>query len=429
MKTAQRLKKPVSIAQLNGWRMHRQYLDRPYSGKSIVDLIKQIGWIYSPGCSTPYLALRARMPSFKTADLNKLVFSDNFQLVQLETLRGCTMLLPREHAGAALRIRNRTFTELAKQARQLMPFGDAELEQLRLAILKSLQAGPKTTDQIRNAVPSALIRDFPLECKRIGLAGSLSLAVNLLKEEGKILKIQTKRRLDSNEYSYALLSDILPEIDLFGLRAEEANRQLAAHYFKVEAPARARDFAWWAGINVTDAMKAAAEVRPTLVSVEVEGSGDEYLISEADLEAFREFERNDTVSVSLIPYRDTFLKGQREIVNRFVRDEHADKPFSRIKGKLVNDPLATVVADGEVIGVWQWNSTKKEIDYILFDSAPSRNLERGIRKRASDMSDFIRASLGEIRLQGLDVGPHQITCIHELKTFWGRGVRVDASAV
>src|SRR5215470_17169950 len=143
--TIQKIKKPISLEQINSWRMHRQFLDKPYTGKGIIDLLKAIGWLYSPGCSTPYLALWSRMSSFKTDDLNKLVFDDP-KLVQVETLRGCTMLVPREQASVALRIRSRTFTELAKQARQYMPINEGEMEKLKGSILKVMHSASKTMD-------------------------------------------------------------------------------------------------------------------------------------------------------------------------------------------------------------------------------------------------------------------------------------------
>src|ERR1051326_7249565 len=133
--TTSKGKRPATIAHLNRWRMHRQFLDHPFGSKNVLDLIKSVGWIYSPGCSTPYLSLWARMNSFKTEDLNRLVF-DERKIVQLETLRGCTMLVPRDQAAVALRIRTRTFTELAKQARQQMPVSDAEMERLKTSILR-----------------------------------------------------------------------------------------------------------------------------------------------------------------------------------------------------------------------------------------------------------------------------------------------------
>ena len=118
--TSSKVKKSVPLAHLNAWRMRRQFLDHPFTSKNLLDLVKSIGWVYSPGCSTPYLSLWARTPSFKAEDLNRLVFDDR-KLIQLETLRGCTMLVPRDQANIALRIRTRTFTELGKQARQQMP--------------------------------------------------------------------------------------------------------------------------------------------------------------------------------------------------------------------------------------------------------------------------------------------------------------------
>src|SRR6476660_5959601 len=98
-----KLKKQVSLPHLNSWRMHRQCLDHPFETNNLLDLINAVGWIYSPGCSTPYLSLWARSSSFKAAELDKLVFDDH-KLIQLETLRGCTMLVPRDQARVALRI-------------------------------------------------------------------------------------------------------------------------------------------------------------------------------------------------------------------------------------------------------------------------------------------------------------------------------------
>jgi hypothetical protein len=405
--------------------MRRQYLDRPYPSKNILELIKAVGWIYSPGCSTPYLSLWARMNGFKAEDLNRLVF-DEGKLVQLETLRGCTMLVPREHAAIALRIRSHTFTELAKQARSQMPISEADMEKLKASVLRALENGARTTDQLSRAVPATLVKDFPPELKRIGLSNSLSLCINLLKEDGRIVKTHTRRRLDSTDYSHALLSSILPEVDPFEMRSQEACMRLAVQYFKSEAPARVRDFAWWAGVNVTDAIKAVAEAKPKLVPVAVEGSKEEYLIAEDDLDGLYSFTADDSV-LTFIPYRDTYLKGQREIVDRFVPSAHADKPFSRWKGKLINDPLATIVRNGQVIGVWEWNESDKDVDAVLFEDMP-KAVEKVIRKQADSLANFIRSNLGEIRLQGLDYGPHQMTGIRQLQAFWGKGAHVNVSA-
>src|SRR5437016_13259797 len=95
--TGSKVRKPVSFPHLNAWRMRRQFLDRPFGSKNLVELIKYIGLIYSPGRSTPYLSLWARMTPFRAEDLNRLVLDDN-KLLQLETLRRFTMSVPRDQA-------------------------------------------------------------------------------------------------------------------------------------------------------------------------------------------------------------------------------------------------------------------------------------------------------------------------------------------
>jgi hypothetical protein len=175
---------------------------------------------------------------------------------------------------------------------------------------------------------------------------------------------------------------------------------------------------------VTDAIRGTGELKPKLVPIAVEGSGDEFLMHEAEIDEFFAFEPQE-FAINFIPYRDTYLKGQREIVNRFIASEHADKPFSRWKGKLINDPLATVILNGRVVGVWEWNEDDEDVDLLLFDSNIPKSAEKAINKRASDLANFIRSTLGEVRLQGLDYGPHQMTGIHDLKAFWGKGAHVD----
>jgi hypothetical protein len=154
-----------------------------------------------------------------------------------------------------------------------------------------------------------------------------------------------------------------------------------------------------------------------LVSIAIEDTKDEYFISEAGLEDLHSFTPDES-AINFIPYRDTFLKGQREIVDRFLGMEHGDKPFSRWKGKLINDPLATIIHNGRVVGVGNGTFQKgRRRDPVR---CPAKSVEKTIASGLMDLAGFIRGNLGEIRLQGLDYGPHQMTCIHDLKAFWGR---------
>jgi hypothetical protein len=410
--------KSFSLEHINAWRMHRQWLDRPFKGRSLVDLIQSVGWIHSPGCSTPYLSLWARMSSFRPATLNRLVFKEQ-KLIQLETLRGTTMLLPREHAAIALRVRSRTFSELTEQAEGMLPITSRELIQLKDSVLGALESATKNDDEILKSVPSKLVREFPSTLRRIGMTGSLRLAINLLKEEGRIVKIQSDRQLDSTEHAYALLSNFLPEGDAFELKPELANAELAALYFGAEGPARIKDFAWWSGLHVTHAMRAAEAARPKLKQIRIAGSKDEFLISESVETEFNLFKPPAIPAVNFIPFRDVYLKGQREVVSRFMKPEHFDKPFSRLRGRVSNDPMATIIQGGEVIGIWEWNSSSKgKLDFVLFDEDIPKSAQGLIKKRATELGTFIKDNLRDIGSQSTEHGRHSMTRIHDLQSTW-----------
>ncbi len=409
--------KPFPVERLNAWRMHRQWLDRPFRGRGLVDLIRSVGWIYSPGGSTPYVSLWARMSGFRPSTLDRSVFEER-TLVPLDTLRGNTMLVPVEDVPIALRIRARTFTDLAAQAEDMLPLARPEMDRLKSAVLGCLESGPKTETTIRDGVPSGLVREFPSTLRRIGMTGSLRLAIHLLGEEGRIVKVQTDGRLDTPDHEFALLTSLLPEVDAFELKPEPAGAALAARYFATEGPARVKDFAWWSGLHVTDAMRAAEAVEPKLERVAIAGSPDEFLIPAPQLQELVDFKPKSPV-VNLIPFRDVFLKGQREIASRFMRPEHAEKPFARLGGRMLRDPMATVLCDGEVVGIWEWDASGGgALDFVLFEDGFPSDARSLIEKRAARLARFIKNDLGEIRGPSNGLASSPSTGIRDLQATW-----------
>ena len=415
---------PFPLGRLNAWRMHRQWLDRPFRGRGVVDLIRSVGWIYAPGGSTPYISLWARMAGFRPSALDRMVFRER-ALVQLDTLRGNTMLVPAEDVPVALQVRARTFTDLAAQAEDILPLTRAEMDGLKNAVLGCLESGPRTEAEIRDGVPSGLVREFPSTLRRIGMTGSLRLAVHLLGEEGRIAKVQSDGRLDTPNHAFALLSSLIPEAHTFPLKPEPAGAALAARYFAAEGPARVKDFAWWSGLHVTEAMRAVESVEPKLERVALAGSADEFLIPGPQLKQLAEFEPKSP-AVNFIPFRDVFLKGQREIAARFTRPEHSTKLFARLGGRVLKDPLATVLCDGEVVGIWEWDAAAAQLDFILFDGDTPSDARSLIEKRGAQLQRFIRSELGQVRgpFEGLARSPSN--GIRDLQATWDPPAVVNA---
>ena len=80
--------------------------------------------------------------------------------------------------------------------------------------------------------------------------------------------------------------------------------------------------------------------------------------------------------------------------------------------------------------MWEWNSSeRRKLDFVLFDTDTPKKIETLIRKRGAELGSFIEENLGEIRLQGIDYGRHQMTGIRDLKVYWGQGAQVDVATV
>jgi len=185
---------------------------------------------------------------------------------------------------------------------------------------------------------------------------------------------------------------------------EEAFAQLATQYFRAESPARVKDFAWWAGINVDGCHSGSGRSQTQAGPIAVEGTKDEFLISETDLDEFIAFTPAEAPS-AFIPYRDTYLKGQREVVDRFVPAEHADKPFSRWKGNSSTTRSRQLSGTGASSVCGNGNEDDEEVDLLLFDPNIPKSTEKTIHKRALDLASFIRANLGDVRCRAQTTVP------------------------
>ena len=95
----------------------------------------------------------------------------------------------------------------------------------------------------------------------------------------------------------------------------------------------------------------------------------------------------------------------------------------------MSDPIATVIRNGQVVGVWEWDSAAKgTLNFELFEKGIVKpDLDR-ISKRAAELARFIRKNLKDGRLQGTDSN-RQMTRISDLKTYWGQGAEADVRAL
>ena len=158
--------------------------------------------------------------------------------------------------------------------------------------------------------------------------------------------------MQNNEQTFVLLDDWVPGAQ--ELSRGDALAELANRYYTAHGPATVHDFAWWAGLTVTDAKAGLEAAKPGLVSEPL--NGKEYwrpTTSPGD-------ETRDQRDVYLLPGFDEYLLGYQDR-SAVLAAEDADKVVPGRNGVF----LPTIVAGGKVVGTWKRELRRGAIEITI----------------------------------------------------------------
>lgn len=132
------------------------------------------------------------------------------------------------------------------------------------------------------------------------------------------------------------------------LTREESLAVLAERFFMSHGPATLVDFANWSGLRMTDAKFGLAAVQSKLKSV-----------TQNDIEYWMSPSTTETEGLFLLPGYDEFLIGYKDRSPSF--ETYGPTPISTYNGMF----YATIIEDGQVLGVWKRVIKPKVIDIVL----------------------------------------------------------------
>ncbi|MDZ4767370.1 MAG: winged helix DNA-binding domain-containing protein [Chloroflexota bacterium] len=167
--------------------------------------------------------------------------------------------------------------------------------------------------------------------------------------------------LEGKQQTFALLDDVAPHPR--NLTTQEAWVELARRYFGSHNPATSQDFAWWAGVTLTEARAAIESLRPAVQSEMIDGVT--YWHSETSAGRVRPAA---TPEIVLLPGFDEYFLGYKDRA-AVIEPEHLTRVCPGGNG--VFRPM--IVVDGQIVGTWTRTFKKDSviIEPTRFpDSAP-----------------------------------------------------------
>jgi hypothetical protein len=402
----------LTLEQVRAYWAMRQGLSKPIKGV-VADVVRASGWLYSSGSTLPYLAIRARMPGCGRSDVDRAVFEEE-SVVEVPSVRGCTMLVPAEDVSLALMGGRQFSTQYLEKVRKACNVTDREIRDLSTSVPGLLKDGPLTMEALRERLPINLVRNFGSSGKSLGERSTLTYALRLLQRQMVVQRLAADRRLDSEAYSYRLLR---PEF-LKELSQEEAENGLARRFFDWAAPATLKEFAWWVGISQRDARNIIERIG--LIQVSIEGWAKEAWIPDRqtdELNAARA-KKSDT-DFTLLPFRDNYLYFRRGIGVLLDKADRATEVLDWMRrpallGELDSLHHNAIIRGGRLAGYWEYDPKDDDVVWRACGRL-SADDQREIKSKVADVRNFIRSQLGDVAFYAFDSGKNRRERIDSLK--------------
>ena len=164
--------------------------------------------------------------------------------------------------------------------------------------------------------------------KQLGIALNISPIVNLMCDQGLLMRGKSDKGWKSNTHTYYLFSEYFPGMDLNAVDPAQARETTVKQYLAAYGPATVKDISWWSGFTLTEVRRILQSLARETTEVEISELKGTYLMLAEDGAALARFEPPGQPAVNLLPALDPYLMGYKER-GRYLDSEHYNLAFDR----------------------------------------------------------------------------------------------------
>ncbi|MDM7999591.1 MAG: winged helix DNA-binding domain-containing protein [Dehalococcoidia bacterium] len=369
----------IDLDSVNRFRLHRQHLAEDSHIEDIAQITRDIYGLHATNATTPYLSLFARAKDFSRDKLDKELYVKK-TLGKIRCIRKTVHILPRETIPVAFAA-TKSIVE-PNSADFLRITGGVTQEEYETAsqeILKILKGEGMST---------ALIK------KRLGSSLNISLIVNLMCDQGLLMRGCSEKGWKSNTHTYYAFSDYFPGMDLNSVDPAEAREITVRQYLAAYGPATVKDISWWSGFTMTEIRRILHVMARETVEVEIQGLAGSYVILAEDRADLQRLRCSGQPAVNLLPALDPYLMGYKER-GRYLDREHQEMVFDRS-----GNATSVILVNGRAAGIWDVREGMAPTVKVFFFRQPEKKVRALAEVRALDMGRFLTGR--EVALETCD---------------------------
>jgi len=357
----------ANFEHVNEFLLCKQHLTNDSKSNDVVQIVSDILGLHATSPIAPYLSLLARTLEFQKTSLERELYVER-SLARVRCMRKTVFVLTKELVPIALAATRRMAQISSRQFAMYLGISERRYKRMARVILALLNDRGMTTSEVKKALGTRL---------------NVSPILNLMCDEGLLVRGEVEGGWRSSLYRYYRFQDYFPDVELNTFGEEEARRKLVERYLASYGPATENDVSWWMGLPKREIRRILDGMQNELAHVRFSGLEGDCLITLNDRMLLESRERSDTETVNLLPCLDPYIMGYKGR-QRYVPLKHWNMIFDRS-----GNSTSTIVVDGAVVGVWDFvGEPEPTIKLFIFEKARNDLLDR-IYFEASSTGEFV----------------------------------------
>ena len=358
----------IDLNSVNRFRLHKQHLTDESHTEDIVQTVRDVYGLHATNATTPYLSLFARARNFTRDKLDEELYVKR-TLGKIRCVRTTVHVLPRETIPIAFAA---TKAIVEPNSEDFLRYTGAvtknQYEEASRAILDILKGRGMSTAQIK---------------KHLGTKLNVSPIVNLMCDQGLLMRGRSDKGWKSNTHTYHVFSDYFPEMDLNAVDPAQARETTVKQYLASYGPVSVKDISWWSGFTLTEVRRILHSLARETTEVEIpelKGTCQMLAIDKAALERLGPSEQP---AVNILPALDPYLMGYKE------RERYLDCKYYEMVFDRSGNSTSTILVDGRIVGVWDFSEGPKPTVKLFTFHNLEKKVLRVVKSRARAMGRFI----------------------------------------
>jgi hypothetical protein len=355
----------LSLNNINQFVLKKQYLSKSPKDVNFVDIINNLYGLHATVPTTPYLSLFARLNNFTKQDLdNELYIKRN--LGKIRFVRKTVYVLSKNELSTAFSATKEMIGTISMP--HLFEYLGVSHNEYRIfskKIIEILKENAMTTKEIK---------------KEIDKSKNISGIVNLMCDQGLLIRGKPKSGWKSNIHNYHLFNDLYPDVNLNSVDETEAQKKVVRKYIHTFEPVTENDIRWWTGFKKGVVREILDDFNKEITQIDIDGLQKKYLMFEQNMKILDNIHELKEPIINLLPKLDNYIMGYKDR-QRYLDDTFYEYIFDR-SGNATN----IIMMNGKIIGVWDF--IEPVVKLFLFEHVKPLILEI-ILSKAKKIGNFI----------------------------------------